>query len=303
MSSSGEPRSGAVALVGRPNAGKSTLMNQFLREKVAIVSDKPQTTRHLMIGVLTAAEGQMVFFDTPGIHKPQHRMNRQMVRWALEGLSAADVICLLADASSPFGRGDAYLLDLVRQVRTPKVLALNKIDLVAKPRLLPLLERYAAALDLEALVPISALLGDGCDDLLSELWPLLPEGPPGYDPDEITIHSRRFLASERIREQLLMRLRDELPFSTAVVIDRWEPAAVLRIYATILVEKPGQKGIVIGKQGAGIKAIGIAAREELEAFLGTRVHLDLHVRVEPDWRENRRILTDLESARLSDPVY
>jgi GTP-binding protein Era len=310
-------RAGTVALVGRPNAGKSTLMNLLLGEKVAIVSDKPQTTRQRLVGILSGERGQMVFHDTPGIHRPLHRLNRQMVRHALDALSDADVVCLLADASEPFGAGDAYLLELVGKTRGPRILALNKVDRVKKPALLPAIARYGASGVFSEIVPISALTGDGKDDLLEVLWNALPEGEPIYDPELLTIHPERFLVAERIREKVLAETREEVPFATAVIVERWEEdddagggggrleeegeekgeakgPGLVRIHASILVERPGQKKIVVGRQGQMIRAIGTAARLDLEQFLGRRVFLDLHVRVEPHWREDRVILSQLD---------
>jgi GTP-binding protein Era len=290
-------RAGTVALVGRPNAGKSTLMNRLLKEKVAIVSDKPQTTRHRLVGILSSERGQIVFYDTPGVHRPLHRMNKQMVHHAEEALAEADVVCLLVDASKSAGKGDAFMLDLVRRARGPKVLLLNKIDLVSKPSLLPRIQHYSGAADFREIVPISARTGDGLDRVLEVLWGLLPEGPPLYDPELLTIHPERFLAAERIREKVLELTHEELPYSTAVVIDRWEDdpeRGLTKIYAQILVERSGQKAIIVGHQGSMIKTIGTAARLDLEAFLERRVYLDLHVREQPGWREDRRILADLD---------
>lgn len=295
-------KSGIVTLAGRPNAGKSTLMNRLLAEKVAIVSDKPQTTRHVLIGILSDERGQMVFHDTPGMHKPLHRLNRQMVRSAREALSEADVACLVVDVSQRFGAGEAFMLDLMSRIDVPRVLVLNKIDLVAKPSLLPRIEEYAARLDFDEIVPVSALHGDGTNRLLAVFWRLLPEGEPLYDPQLLTLHPERFLAAERIREKVLERTREELPFTSAVVVDRWEEPAgrdLTRIHATILVERPGQKKIVVGKKGAAIRAIGTAARLDLEEFLGRRVYLELFVRVEPHWRERRRVLAALDNQLLA----
>lgn len=296
----GEPggglRAGTVALVGRPNAGKSTLMNRLLEEKLAIVSDKPQTTRHRLVGILSSERGQLVFFDTPGVHKPLHRMNRQMVRHATEALDDADAVCLLVDAAKPFGGGDAFMLELLERARGPKLALLNKIDLVAKPKLLPRIARYAETGLFEEIIPVSALAGDGLDRVLEALWELVPEGPPLYDPELLTIHPERFLAAERIREKVLEVTREELPFATAVVVEGWEEEdrGLVRIYASILVERPGQKSILIGRQGSMIKRIGTAARRDLEEFLECRVYLDLRVKEQPGWRENRRVLADLE---------
>lgn len=296
------PRSGTVALVGRPNAGKSTLMNRLLEEKVAIVSDKPQTTRQRLVGILSTERGQMVFYDTPGVHRPLHRLNKQMLRHATDALTEADAVCLLVDAAQPFGKGDAFMLDLVARARGPErgsnLALLNKIDRMAKPNLLPRIARYAESGLFREIVPVSALTGDGLDRVLEVLWALLPEGPPLFDPELLTVHPERFLAAERIREKVLEATREELPFATAVVVERWEEepegGGLVRIYASILVERPGQKKILVGRQGSMIKKIGTAARLDLEEFLERRVYLDLRVREEPDWRENRRVLADLE---------
>ncbi|MDH3253806.1 MAG: GTPase Era [Acidobacteriota bacterium] len=290
-------KAGSVALVGRPNAGKSTLMNHLLGEKVAIVSDKPQTTRYRLVGILSDSRGQMVFHDTPGMHKPLHQMNRQMVRYAVEALNAADVSCLLIDSTQRYGSGDEYLLDLLSKARGLKVAVLNKIDRVDKPRLLPLMERYGAAGFLEEIVPISALHGDGCDMLLDVLWKSLPEGEPIYDQELFTLHPERFLVAELIREKVLLETRDELPYTTTVLIDHWEEATegdLTRLHASILVERPGQKAILIGRGGTTIKKLGTAARLEIESFLGRRVYLDLRVKLEPRWRDNRKLLANMD---------
>jgi GTP-binding protein Era len=290
-------KAGVVALVGRPNAGKSTLMNRLLEEKVAIVSDKPQTTRHRLVGILSGERGQMVFHDTPGLHRPLHQLNRTMVRYATDALREADLVCVLVDVSEPFGKGDQFLLDLVAPISAPRIAVLNKIDRVAKPKLLPLIQRYGDAGLFAEIVPISALTGDGCDPLLDLLWDRLPVGQPLYDPELLTIHPERFLAMERIREKVLEQTRDELPFTTAVILEHWEELPernLVRIYASILVDRSGQKGILVGRQGARIKAIGTAARLDLESFLEKRVFLDLKVKLEVGWRENRRVLQDLD---------
>jgi GTP-binding protein Era len=291
------PKSGTVALVGRPNAGKSTLMNRLLGEKVAIVSDKPQTTRHRIVGILSTDRGQMVFYDTPGIHKPLHRLNRQMVRMAIDAMTDADVVCMLVDVTQKYGSGDAYMMDLAGKTERPRVLLLNKVDRVKKPELLPIIQRYAATGLFQEIVPISSVKGDNCDRRLEVLWNLLPEGEPMFDPELLTIHPERFLVAERIREKVLELTTEELPFSTAVIVERWEEEAekeLVLIYASILVDRPGQKKIVVGRQGQMIKAIGTAARHDIEEFLGRRVYLDLNVRLEPGWREDKGILASLD---------
>jgi GTP-binding protein Era len=284
---------GFVALVGRPNAGKSTLLNRLVGEKLAIVSDKPQTTRTRIAGVRHFPEGEVVFIDTPGIHRPLHRLNVRMVDAALDTLREADVVVAVVDASEPSGAGDRFLMDLIRQVRVPRVLALNKVDRVDKPALLPRMAAYDREVGFAAIVPLSALTGENVDRLQRELLHLLPEGEPLYPDDYLTDQPERFFVAELVREQVLRQTRDELPFSTAVVVDRFEEGPTLRLYGTILVERDSQKPILIGRGGATIKAIGTAAREELERFFQTKVYLDLRVKVRERWREDARTLDAL----------
>ena len=288
---------GYIALVGRPNAGKSTLLNRFVGQKIAIVSDKPQTTRQRIIGVKTTAHAQLVFVDTPGIHKPMHRMNRRMVDEALEALREVDVVVLVVDATERTGVGDHFVLNLLKDAKSPVILALNKIDRMRKPDLLPLIDGYAKAFSFRAIVPISALSGDGVEALESELVAALPEGDPLFDSDYFTDQSERSMAAELIREKVLAHTRDELPYTTAVVIDRFEEpgeeGGLTKIFASILVDQPSQKPIVIGRQGEMIKRIGTEARQDLEQMLDGRVFLDLHVKVRSDWRDDERILDEL----------
>lgn len=289
-------RSGFVSLVGRPNAGKSTLLNRLVGTKVAIVSDKPQTTRNRILAVKTTAEAQCVFVDTPGIHKPMHRMNARMVALALESIREVDVLVLVIDASEPMGRGDRFVLDLLKDVRAPVVLAPNKIDRVAKPRLLPLIDAYRRAREFADIVPISARTGDGLDRLERAVVARLPEGEPLYPEDYLTDQPERVFVTETVREKLLHHLRDELPYTTAVLLDRFDEGddrRLLRLACSILVESDSQKGIVIGRQGAMLKRIGTEARLDLERVLGTRVHLELHVKVREAWREDERVLREL----------
>jgi len=294
--------SGTVALVGRPNAGKSTLLNHLLAEKVAIVSEKPQTTRHRLVGILSdPTRGQIVFLDTPGVHKPLHRMNRRMVKAAQGALGEADLVCLVVDASVPPGHGDAVMRDWVAQVETPKLVLLNKVDKLAdKSPLLPRIAAYADA-GFADIVPISARTGDGVETVLALLWQRLPRGPARFDPELLTVHPERFQVAERIREKVLHATRDELPFATAVEIDAWQEReqGLLVLHATILVERESQKKIVIGRGGAAIKSIGTAARRDLEVYLERRVFLDLVVRVARDWRQDQRVLERLERAPLN----
>jgi GTP-binding protein Era len=290
-------KSGLVAIVGRPNAGKSTLLNRFAGQKLAIVSDQPQTTRHRILAVRNAPSGQIVFIDTPGIHKPMHRMNERMVSTATDALREVDVVVLVVDASIPPGAGDRFVLDLMRNAMAPTVLALNKVDRLHKPRLLPIIARYAQAAPFKAIVPISALTGDGVADLEAEILAALPEGEPLYPEDYLTDQTERRLAAELVREKVLHHTRDELPFSTAVVIERFEepaqPGGVTRIFASVLVDRDSQKPIVVGKGGELIKRIGTEARQDLEEMLQSRVYLDLHVKVRERWREDERLLREM----------
>lgn len=289
-------KSGFVGLIGRPNAGKSTLLNRIVGHKLAIVSDKPQTTRTRIAGVKNYPDGQVVFVDTPGVHKPMHRMNVRMVDMALDAMREVDVLTLVVDVSVKEGPGDRRLLDLVKQVGTPAILALNKVDRVAKPKLLPVIERYREAHPFLEYVPISALDGTNVDVLEQLFLQHLPEGEPLYPADYVTDQPERFFVAEIVREQVLQLTRDELPFSTAVVIDSFEDQAsggVSTIYCTILVERESQKPIVIGKAGGMIKQIGTAARLELERFFGTRVYLDLRVKVKSEWRDDERVLDEM----------
>ena len=293
-------KSGTVALIGRPNAGKSTLMNSLLAEKLAIVSNKPQTTRHRIVGIHSEERGQIVFFDTPGVHKPKHRMNRQMVSHAEGALSEADVIVLLVDATQNFGGGDEFMVQLVAKAKQPKILILNKVDRCKKEALLPKIQQYSEMGLFEEILPASAKTGDGAEILLDLLFARLPEGGELYDSELLTVHPERFLVAERIREKVLIETTQEIPFSTAVVIEKWEegdqPGGRLLLYASILVEREGQKKIVVGKGGSMVKTIGTAARHDLESYLERKVFLQLNVRVEKDWRENQRILGELDRA-------
>jgi GTPase len=291
---------GVVAIVGRPNAGKSTLLNRILGTKVSIVSEKPQTTRNRIVGIHTEARGQIVFLDTPGIHKPLHKMNARMMAHVISSFSEADVIVAMVDASQSFGHGEEYVLSLLEQSRqgqAKRVAVLNKIDCVKKPQLLPIIARYDETGLFDELIPISALNGDGIDVLLAVLFGALPEGAPRYDADHYTTQPERFLAAEIVREKLLRQVEKELPYTTAVAIEKWEENEdedLVRIFATIYVERESQKRIVIGRGGSVIRQIGVEAREDLEAILGTRVFLQTHVKVHQDWREDERFLGELE---------
>ena len=293
-------KSGFVALVGRPNAGKSTLMNRLVGQKLAIVSDKPQTTRNRITGVRNYPNGQVVFVDTPGVHRPMHRLNVRMVDTALRAVKEVDLVIALVDASETAGGGDRFLMDAIRRVDTPRVLALNKVDLIAKEKLLPLIERYDREVGFADIVPISALTGTNVDRLEEVILSHLPEGEPLYPEDYLTDQPERFFVSELVREQVLRHTHAELPFASAVVVDRFEEPdekGLLRLYCTILVERESQKPIVVGRAGSMIKTIGTAARLELERFFDARVFLDLRVKVRSDWRQDERVLDDLGVAR------
>jgi GTPase len=290
-------KSGVVSMIGRPNAGKSTLLNRIIGEKIAIVSDKPQTTRTRILGTKNYPEGQVAFVDTPGIHRPLHRMNVRMVDAAVETLREVDAVMLVHDASTRAGHGDEYVSKLLQEVAIPVVLVLNKIDLVAKASLLPLIDQLRQWRDFSDIVPVSAATGDGVETLEQVLLAKMPEGEPHYPDDFLTDQPERVLASETVREKVLLHTRAELPFSTAVVVDQFEepdrPGGLMRLFCTILVEEESQKPIVIGRAGSMIKQIGTEARRDLERFFQCKVYLDLRVKVKPDWRNDERALDDL----------
>lgn len=290
-------KSGSVSFLGRPNAGKSTLLNRIVGHKLAIVSDKPQTTRTRIVGVKNYPEGQIVFVDTPGVHKPMHRMNVRMVDVALEAMRDVDVLALVVDVSVKQGPGDQFMLGTIKDLKTPVILVLSKVDLIAKNTLLPIIDHYRKAHPFAEIVPVSAIDGTNVDVLEKLFLQYAPEGEPLYPPDYVTNQPERLFAGEIVREQVLQLTHDELPFSTAVVVDRFEEATedqkVLRLYCTILVDRESQKPIVVGKAGAMIKKIGTAARLELESYFGSRVFLDLHVKVKSEWRDDPRLLDEI----------
>ena len=295
-------KSGTVAFVGRPNAGKSTLLNQILGQKVSIVSAKPQTTRNRIVGILNRAEGQIAFLDTPGIHKPLHKLNVRMMDHVRSALGESDVIALIVDSTEAFGKGDEYVIEMLRESKeqypdAKRFVLLNKIDLVKKQKLLPTIERYAKFGIFDEIVPISAGKGEGIDELVALLFANLPEGEPVYPTDDYTTQPERFFAAEVIREKVLQHTSDELPYTTAVAVERYEEDEeknLLKIYATIVVERDSQKPIVIGRRGDKIKQIGTEARIDLEKTLGAKVFLDLHVGVHERWRDDQRFLGELE---------
>lgn len=295
-------KSGSVSFVGRPNAGKSTLLNRIVGHKLAIVSDKPQTTRTRILGVKNYDDGQVVFVDTPGVHKPTHRLNVRMVGTALEAMKDVDLLTLVVDVSVKAGPGDRYLLELLKDVKTPAILVLNKVDLIAKHRLLPIMDQYQKAHPFVEIVPISASDGTNVDVLEKLFLQHLPDGEPMYPPDYVTDQPEAFMVSEIIREQVLLLTHDELPHSTAVVIDQYEEddPKIVKIYATILVDRESQKPIVVGRAGSMIKSIGSAGRIELEKYFGRQVYLDLHVKVKAEWRNDERLLDQLGMQSSTD---
>jgi GTP-binding protein Era len=289
-------KSGFVSILGRPNAGKSTLLNALVGQKVSIVADKPQTTRTAIQGVMTTPEAQVIFIDTPGIHQSGSAINKRMMDAVRASLEERDLFIYLVDATKGFGAEDQRALSLLRPDGPPVLLALNKIDAIAaKHELLPLLDQYRKLYDFAEYLPVSAATGEGLDELRAQVVRRLPEGPEYFPPDHFTDQPARFLAAELIREKLLHATHQEIPHSTAVIIENWEELPrLLRIHATILVERPGQRAIVIGAKGSMLKRVGTLAREEMEALFGTHVFLELHVRVEADWREKAAFLNALD---------
>jgi GTP-binding protein Era len=288
-------RSGFVALIGRPNAGKSTLLNRLVGQKIAAVSDKPQTTRFRIQGVITKAEGQVVLVDTPGVHQPGYELNRRMMAAVQDALLGVDVIALIRDASVSTGNGDRFVLDLVKQSGKPSLLLLNKIDkLEDKSALLPLMDWYRNEHEWQEIIPISALKNEMTDVLIDACLRHLPEGEPIFSEDELTDQSLRVLAAEIVREKVLAVTGDEIPYVTAVVTERFEEVRedFARIYCVIVVERGSQKKIVIGKGASRLKEVGTRARKEIENLLGHRCHLELFVKVEEDWRNKVQLLDE-----------
>jgi len=288
-------RSGFVAIVGRPNAGKSTLVNGLVGQKIAIVTSKPQTTRNRIQGIVTKPEGQVVFIDTPGLHKADSALGRQMMQEVAAALEGIDVLLVMVDASHAELHVDDLLLDKARRFRGKTILALNKVDRLPKPKLLPLIDSFAKAFDFAGIVPISALKGSGCDELLQEILKQLPEGEPYFPEDQVTDQPERFLAAEIIREKAIQVMYHEVPYALAVFVEKFEETPkLLRIEALMNVERDSQKKILIGHKGQTIKRIGTEARKELEAILGAKIYLGLYVKVAPGWRENPQKVRELD---------
>ena len=288
-------KSGFAAIIGRPNVGKSTLLNRITGQKIAIVSDKPQTTRNRIRGVYTDDNAQIVFLDTPGIHKPFSKLGDYMVKAAEGALDEVDVVLFLTDVSEELGGGDRYIIERLKNVKTPVILGLNKIDKVPKDEILPVIDTYRKLHDFAEIVPISATQGDNVERLLELVIQRLPEGPMFYPPGQVTDHPERFICAELIREKILLLTREEVPHSVAVDIERMETdeRGLVRIGAVIYVERESQKGILIGKGGAMLKEIGRLAREEMERLLGSKIFLELWVKVKKDWRNHEAFLKSL----------
>jgi GTP-binding protein Era len=296
--------SGFVSIIGRPNAGKSTLLNALVGEKLAIVTHKPQTTRNRIQGFVNVkaakgrTAGQIVFIDTPGVHKPESQLSRRMMQEVYDALEGRDLLLLIVDATKKFGTGDEFVLDLIKKAGGKVFLLLNKVDLLPKDKLLPMIAEYSRLHKFAEIIPISARKKDGLEILLDKVINALPEGPRYFASDQITDVPERFLVSEIIREKVLVAAGEEVPYATAVVIENYEEGKKLtKIAATIFCEREGQKGILIGKGGAMLKTIGTKARLEIEKLIGTKVFLELFVKVVPDWRSSKRFIEDLDWRR------
>ncbi|MEW5745678.1 MAG: GTPase Era [Nitrospirota bacterium] len=287
-------RSGYVSLTGRPNVGKSTLLNTILGQKVAIVTPKPQTTRNRIVGIKNLPEAQIVLVDTPGIHKPKHRLGELIVREARNAIREVDLILFMVEPEPP-GGGDRFIIEMLKEADRPVFLLINKVDIVGKPRLLPVIQAYSTLFPFKEIIPLSALTGEGVDDLLKAIVKYLPEGPKYYPDDLVTDQLERAIVAEIIREKVMEQTEEEVPFAVATEVLQWEERedGVILITANIYVERKGQKGIIIGKEGAKLKEIGTRARHDIEALLGARVFLELWVKVKKDWRSNNRMLGEL----------
>jgi GTP-binding protein Era len=288
-------RSGFVAIVGRPNAGKSTLVNRLVGQKIAIVTSKPQTTRNRIQGIVTKQDSQIILIDTPGLHQADSALGRQMMQEVAAALEGIDVLLLMVDASVPHPHADELMLQKAQRFRGKTILALNKVDRLPKPKLLPLIDSISKAFEFAAIVPISALKGAGCEELLDEIIKQLPAGEPYFPEDQVTDQPERFLAAEIIREKAVQSMYHEVPYALAVVVEKYEETPrLLRIEATMNVERDSQKKILIGHKGEMLKKIGTEARKELEALLDTRIYLGLFVKVVPDWRESPQKVRELD---------
>lgn len=288
-------KSGFISIIGRPNVGKSTFLNRVVGQKIAIMSDKPQTTRNKVQGVVTTEDSQMVFIDTPGIHKPKHKLGDFMMKVAKNTLKEVDLVLFMANADESLGKGDEFIMEMLGDSGTPVVLVLNKIDLIHPDELIGVIDTYRGQMDFDEIVPISALQGNNVERLMEVIKEYLPEGPQYYPADQVTDHPERFIISELIREKVLHLTREEIPHSVAVVIERIakrEGQDTVDVSATIVVERDSQKGIVIGKRGALLKEVGTRARQDIEMLLGSKVYLELWVKVQKDWRNRSNQLRE-----------
>ena len=287
-------KSGFVAIVGRPNVGKSTFMNYVLGQKIAIMSDKAQTTRNKIQGVYTNQDCQIVFLDTPGIHKPKHELGNFMVESAYSALKEVDAVLFMVNAAEKRGAGDDFIIEKLKKIKTPVFLVLNKIDLISPDELLDRVESYQETIPFAGIIPISVLQGNNVQELMTTLTNHLPEGPQYYPSDQITDHPEYFVVSELIREKILHLTKEEIPHSVAVTVDKMQKDEFdkVHVYANIIVERPTQKGIIIGKGGKLLKEIGVRARKDIEQLLGNKVYLELWVKVEKDWRKKKSHLQD-----------
>ncbi|MFP3721213.1 GTPase Era [Niallia circulans] len=294
MNNQTEHKSGFISIIGRPNVGKSTFLNRVIGQKIAIMSDKPQTTRNKVQGVLTTDDAQLIFIDTPGIHKPKHRLGDFMMKVAQNTLKEVDLILFMVNAEEGFGKGEEFILEKFQTVKTPIFLVINKIDTIHPDQLFAIIESYKEKYPFKEIVPISALEGNNVETLLTQIKKYLPEGPQFYPADQVTDHPERFIVSELIREKALHLTREEIPHSLAVVIEKMERKSndVINVMATIIVERDSQKGIIIGKQGSMLKEIGKRARTDIENLLGNKVYLELWVKVQKDWRNKMTQLRD-----------
>jgi len=288
-------KSGFVGIIGKPNVGKSTLLNHIIGEKVAITTYKPQTTRNRIMGIKNTDRGQIIFLDTPGIHKAKTPLNKYMVKEAVSTFADVDILLFIVEANAPFGEDDSIIIKSLQNIQVPVILLINKIDLVEKDKLLPLIDELRQLYPFKEIIPLSALKGYSVDTLLDVIWNILPEGPEYFPDDMFTDSSERFLAAEIIREKVMLLTHQEIPYSTAVLLESFkedERKNLIHMRATINVEKNSQKGIIIGKKGSMLKEIGTQARLEMEKFFGTRIYLELFVRVKKDWTRNERTLRE-----------
>jgi GTPase len=288
-------RCGFAAFIGRPNSGKSTLLNKLIGEKIAAVSDKPQTTRTQIQGILTLDQGQIIFVDTPGVHKPGYKLNKRMMHAVLEALQNVDILLLIRDATIKTGQGERYVLELIKQAQRPAFLILNKIDaLKERAQLLPLIDFYSKEFEFQEVIPISARKGENIDLLVKKLLEYLPEGQPLFPDDALTDRNTRAIVAEMVREKILLSTDEELPFATAVVCEKWEETeGLVNIHCAIYVERDSQRAIIIGRAGQKLKHVGTAARYDIERLLGKKVYLELFVKVHEHWRNDERILDEL----------